>query len=183
MSKHHDTIRAYLSELKQALRGQPAGFVQDVLYDAEHHLYDALQENSASRIEDIVENYGSPGEIASQYIQMEQDSQEYLNGYNIQRPRFNGFFEPLFCLKDYKALGYFFLAFPLSMVYFAWLVLFGLPSLVLSVVVIGTPLLALFLNIQGHLALFEGLLINALLDVRMPRRPARQDARCKEINQ
>ncbi len=177
MSKHHQDIQVYLSELEEALQGQPAGFIQDALYDAESHLYDALFECPTEGIQEIVESYGSPADIASLYIQMEKDSQVFINGPDASRPRFNGFFQPLFYLRDYKALGYFFIELPLSIIYFAWIVLFGVPSLVLSVLVIGTPLLALFLRIQCYLALFEGQLINTLLGVRMPRRPARMVSR------
>jgi hypothetical protein len=170
MSKHHEDINAYLSQLRLELQGQPAGFIQDVLCDAESHLYDALDENTPEDIQDIINSYGSVADIASNYIQLEADTQEYLNGRDNKSPRFNGFFAPLLRPADYKSLGYFFIASPLSIAYFGWLVVFGVPSFLLSLVGIGIPLLALFLKIQCHVALFEGQLVDLLLGVRMPRR-------------
>ncbi|MCC2616061.1 sensor domain-containing protein [Aestuariibacter halophilus] len=171
MTKHHVQIQAYLSELRTALQGQPAGLIQDAIYDAESHLLEGLSGDASAQIDSLIADYGKPADIAAQYIQMESEVQRFLHGKDVERPRFNGFFEPLFCVKDYKALGYFFVSLPLSVMYFAWAVLFGLPAVVLSVVVVGLPLLSLFLRSQSYLALIEGQLINTLLGVRMPRRP------------
>ncbi len=170
MSKHHHDIQIYLSELKHVLKGQPEGLIQDALNDVENHLHHAVLEDSESSFESVIVNLGSPLEVASQYVQMENESQDFLQGPNTKPSKFNGFFEPLFCFSDYKSLAYYFVALPLSVFYFAWLVLFGLPSIVLSACILGIPVLALFLKVQSFLALFEGQLINALLGGRIPRR-------------
>lgn len=173
-------IQDYLSELKQALDGQPAGLVQDALYDAESHLLDANHDGECTNLSDVIANYGHPQDIASYYVQLEKDNQLLINGPDETKPRFNGFFEPLFCLSDFKALGYFFIAFPLSIVYFAGIALVGVPALLLSIIAVGLPFLALFLKVQSQLALIEGNLISTLLGVRMPRRPARSLPRRQE---
>lgn len=173
MNKPYEDIQLYLGELKTALQGQPAGLVQDALYDAESHFIDALANGEQATMRQLIDEFGSPQEIATQYIQFEKDSQRFLNGTPSKSPLFNGFFEPLSCFQDYKSLSYFFIAFPLSIVYFGWLMLFGLPALMLSILVVGLPFLALFLKTQPYLALFEGQLINTLLSTRMPRRPNR----------
>lgn len=173
MKTDKDDIQTFLTKLRDALHGQPEGLIQDALYDAQSHLQDAAGDEENADLTEIIKNYGRPEDIAAQYIQMEQDLLIFMNGPTSERPRFNGFFEPLVCLRDYKALGYFFIAFPLSIVYFAWLALVGLPSLVLSVFIVGLPVLITFLNAQRYLGLFEGQLINGLLGFRMPRRPAR----------
>ena len=174
MNSHHKNIKQYLSDLKIALKGQPVGLIQDALYDAENHLLEALNSKPNADINELIGHYGDANDIALQYIRMEQDSQRFINGPSVvNTPLFNGFFEPLCRFKDYKSLAYFFISLPMSIVYFSWLLLFGVPSLLLSFVLVGLPFLTFFLKTQPYLALIEGQLINTLLQVRMPRRPNR----------
>ena len=173
MNKHNEDIQHYLTELKSALQDQPAGLVQDALYDVENHFVEALASDENANVTALMAAFGTPGEIAAQYVQFEQDSQRFLNGTDAKEPLFNGFFAPLSCFKDYKSLSYFFIALPLSILYFGWLVLFGVPALTLSLFVVGLPFLAFFLKTQSYLALIEGQLINVFLGIRMPRRPGR----------
>lgn len=172
MNNHPVQIQAYLTELKTALQGQPAGLIQDAIYDAQSHLYDAMASDESAKIEILIQEYGNPTDIAAQYVQMETDAQRFMSPKEEKSPIFNGFFEPLSCLKDYQSLGYFLVSVPLSIMYFAWLALFGLPALVLSIGLVGLPFLSLFLKSQSYLALIEGKLINTFLGVRMPRRPS-----------
>lgn len=174
MSKPYEDIQQYLNALKSALEGQPAGLVQDALYDVENHFFEALANDKNVNMAALIGAFGNPQEIANQYIQLEEDSQRFLYGTETKEPMFNGFFEPLSCFKDYKSLSYFFISFPLSMVYFGWLMLFGLPAFVLSILIVGLPFLTLFLKTQSYLALIECQLINVFLGIRMPRRPSRQ---------
>lgn len=173
MNKPYESIELYLNELKNALQGQPTGLIQDALYDVENHFIEELEQDDNTSMTALIDAFGSPLDIASQYIQLEQDSNRFLNGTESKVPMFNGFFEPLSCFKDFKSLSYFFISLPLSIAYFGWLMLFGLPAFVLSIFVIGLPLFALFLKTQTHIALIEGQLINTLIGVRMPRRPSR----------
>lgn len=173
MNKPYDDIQHYLNELKSALHGQPAGLVQDAMYDAENHFLDALANDESKNIAELIEAFGSPKEVASQYIKFEKDTQRFVHGLASKPPLFNGFFAPLSSFKSYKSLSYFFISLPLSIAYFGWLALLGVPALVLSIVGVGLPFLALFLKSQTYLVLIEGQLINSLLGVRMPRRPSR----------
>ena len=173
MNKPYEDIQRYLNELKNALQGQPAGLVQDVLYDVENHFLEALATDKNASMTALIDAFGNPKEIASQYIQLEEDSTRFLYGTESREPMFNGFFEPLSCFKDYKALSYFFISFPLSIVYFGWMTLFGLPAFILSILIVGLPFLTLFLKTQPYIALIEGQLINTFLGIRMPRRPSR----------
>ncbi|MBE1298571.1 MAG: hypothetical protein GJ680_01500 [Alteromonadaceae bacterium] len=80
MNKSYDDIQRYLSELKSALQGQPAGMVQDALYDVENHLLEALANEDNADIAALINEFGTPQELAAQYIQLEQDSLRFLNG-------------------------------------------------------------------------------------------------------
>jgi uncharacterized membrane protein len=173
MNKPYEDIQQYLKELQNALQGQSAGLVQDALYDVENHFLEASANDKDSSVDALIDAFGYPKEIATQYIQLEEDSKRYLYCSDSNKPMFNGFFESLACFKNYKSLIYFFISLPLSIVYFGWVMLFGVPALILSLVVVGLPFLALFLKTQAYLALIEGQLISAFLGVRMPRRPGR----------
>ena len=173
MNETNLAINKFLDELRQALHGQNAGLIQDAVYDVESHFLYALEEHGTIDFKACADELGTPEEIAQQYIQLEQDAERFLKGPSRPKTSFNGFFEPLSNINDYKAMGYFFIAMPLSVLYFGWLILFGGTSLALSLLVVGLPLLAIFLKVQSLLALFEGQLINTLLGVRMPRRPVR----------
>jgi hypothetical protein len=81
------------------------------------------------------------------------------------------FFGVFLAPKAYTSLLYLMLALPISIFFFAWcLTGLGL-SLGLMILIIGAPLLILFLGSVRALGLGEGRLVEALLDVRMPRRP------------
>lgn len=170
MTNNQQNIELYLTELTKALQGQPAGLIQDALYDTKSHLFDALAEEKNSNFAAIVAAYGSPSDVAQHYVQLEAQTQQFLSGKT--RPhRVNGFFEPLFDPGSYQAIGYFLLSWPLSLVYFAWFAIVGLSTVALSVVGVGIPLLALYLKLQCYVALFEGRIVSGLLGERMPRRP------------
>lgn len=172
MTNNINDIPSYISALKGALSGQHPGLVQDAVYDAQSHLSEAMSECDDTDFGAVIRSYGTPEEVATHYVKMERDSQAFLYGHMAQEREVNGFFAPFRSLRDFKSLAYFFVALPLSLVYFAWLLLAGVPAMALSLTVAGLPLLALFLKIQGYVGLFEGQLINTLLGTRMPRRPA-----------
>ncbi len=174
-------INQFLDELKRAMQGQSAGLIQDAVYDVHSHFIDAIQEDSTADFDAIAGELGTPQDIAEQYIKLEYDAQRFIDGPNRPSSSFNGFFEPLSNIQDFKSLSYFFISMPLSIVYFGWLVLLGGTSLALSFLVVGLPLLATFLKVQAFLALFEGQLIHSSLGTRMPRRPVRLDVDLNNI--
>jgi len=64
-----------------------------------------------------------------------------------------------------------FITFVTGILYFTWVVTGAAFSLSFMILIIGVPIAILFLlSVQG-LALLEGRLVEALLGVRMPRRP------------
>lgn len=181
MTNDQQKIKHYLAELTQALDGQPASLIQDALYDAESHLLDALADEKNANLDAIVAEYGSPGDVARQYVVLEAQTQQFLSGES-RLHRVNGFFEPLFDSGNYQAIGYFLLSWPLSLVYFAWFAIVGVSILALSVVGVGIPLLALYLKLQCYVALFEGQIVSTLLGERMPRRLGTAAARDQSIS-
>ena len=76
----------------------------------------------------------------------------------------------------YGALFYLLLSMWTGIFYFTWVVAGGSLSLSMLVLIIGVPLLVLFLGSVRALAFIEGRAVEALLGVRMPRRQAWQDA-------
>jgi uncharacterized membrane protein len=170
MKNNQQELESFLVALGRTLYGQPPSLIQDALYDAENHILDALAEAKGEGFDNIVAAYGSPEEVAQQYVQLEAQTQQFLVGKRTQH-KANGFFAPLCQLSSYKALGYFAIAFPVSVMYFAWFALVGINVFVLSITLVGLPVLALFFKLQSYLALIEGQLVNTLLGERMPRRP------------
>lgn len=173
-NKVEHSIGAYLAALAAELKQQDPALIQDALFDAESHFRDALAEDSTHSINSVMAQYGTPEDIAQYYIEMEETVDWALNGKqkrdaNSGKPA--GFLAIFTNQQAYKALIYCFIHFPLSIAYFGWTVLVGLTSLVASAFVVGLPVLLFFVQSMHYFALFEGRLIEALLGMRMPRRP------------
>lgn len=173
-NKVEHSIGAYLAALAAELKQQDPALIQDALFDAESHFRDALAEDSTHSINSIMAQYGTPEDIAQYYIEMEETVDWALNGKqkqdaNSDKPA--GFLAIFTNQQAYKALIYCFAHFPLSIAYFGWTVLVGLTSLIASAFVVGLPVLLFFVQSMHYFALFEGRLIEALLGMRMPRRP------------
>ncbi|WMN60867.1 hypothetical protein NI389_05510 [Pseudoalteromonas xiamenensis] len=144
-------IQAYLEALVIALKGQDAALVQDALFDAESHFQDALEDQAPSDhlIDAVIEQYGSPVEIANYYIEMERVVNQALYGATslTAEKQESGSRVSIFkCQSAYKALVYCFVQLPLSIVYIAWTVLVGFSSVVASAFVIGLPVLLFLCN-------------------------------------
>src|ERR1700733_8931516 len=69
------TVRAYLDELRNALKGASPGLISDALAAAEEHLQGEIAANPNKSEADVlataVETYGTPQEIAEEYRSME----------------------------------------------------------------------------------------------------------------
>lgn len=173
-NKVEHSIGAYLAALAAELKLQDPALIQDALFDAESHFRDALAEDSTHSINSIMAQYGTPEDIAQYYIEMEETVDWALNGKQKQDANSGkpaGFLAIFTNQQAYKALIYCFAHFPLSIAYFGWTVLVGLTSLIASAFVVGLPVLLFFVQSMHYFALFEGRLIEALLGMRMPRRP------------
>lgn len=173
------SIEEYLDQLKAELQDSDAATVQDALADAEEHLRAALvalkeKQPEASEEEalgQVIEQYGSPDEIASAYKDVERLTSPVLAREN-QRSESPGvrFFAIYADPRAWGALLYMLVAFVTGIIYFTWAVTGLSLSVTLSIFIFGLPFLFFFLHSVRSLTLLEGRLVEALLGVRMPRR-------------
>ena len=174
------SIEQYLDLLKAELSESDAATIQDALADAEEHLRAALanvreaqpelsKEEALAR---VIEQYGSPDETASAYREVERRTvpQLTLETSNNGSPLGN-FFGVYTDARAWGALLYMLIAFVTGVFYFTWAITGLSLSISFSIFIFGLPVALLFLlSVQG-LALLEGRIVEALLGVRMPRRP------------
>lgn len=175
-------VQDYLAKLKKELSGSadPA-LTQDALSDAETHLRTALEEElsknpSISETEilvPLVEKYGTPSEVAAAYLAIEPHISPALA--HTPRPDTRSFWARFFgVMAESRAWGAFFymlLAFIPGIIFGGWALFAGLISAFSLLFIIGLPIFGLFLLSLRGIALLEGRIVEALLGVRMPRRP------------
>ena len=190
-------IEKYLSELKKELADSDRATVQDALSDAEEHLRTGLnssmeadpQTSETEALAAIVEKYGSPGEVAAAYKEIESRTVPAFSAPTYKesevedkaeatvvtipdtRPFYAKFFGIFGDLRAWGSMLYLVFALGTGIIYFTWAVTGLSLSLGLLVLIIGIPVAALFLLSVRGIALVEGRIVEALLGVRMPRRP------------
>jgi hypothetical protein len=192
-----NSVEQYLSELKKELAGSDRATIQDALSDAEEYLRTAL--NSATKADSplseaealapIVEKYGLPREVAAAYKEIESRTPPAFSRPEVKevkspaapgtarpavvdmRPFYVRFFGVFADPRAWGALFYLIFALGTGIIYFTWAVTGLSLSAGLLVLIIGLPVAGLFLLSVRGIALVEGRLIEALLGVRMPRRP------------
>jgi hypothetical protein len=175
------SIEQYLDRLRAEFAGCDAAVIQDALADAEDHLRiavdQALKQNpdmtTAAALSHAMEEYGTPAEVAAAYKEIEIRYTPTLappvqtNGRSPLAKFFGVVAEP----RAYGALFYMLFSLISGIIYFTWAVTGLSLTAGFAVLIIGVPFLVLFLlSVQG-IALVEGRIIEALLGVRMPRRP------------
>ncbi|HYG05462.1 MAG TPA: sensor domain-containing protein [Stenotrophomonas sp.] len=171
------TIPEYLAQLRQALAGADPAMIQDALYDAEEYLRSEMAaqpaRSEAEVIADVAGSYGAPEEVADIYRETEVTVSRALRPPLPPRRRswVGRFFGVAADPRTYGALFYLLLAVATGSFYFSWVVTGSALSLGLLVLIIGVPLLVLFLGSVRILSLVEGRIVEVLLGVRMPRRP------------
>ncbi len=193
-----NSIEQYLSELKKELAGSDRATIQDALSDAEEYLRTALANTVKSKtpgaeakaLEQIIEKYGTPKEIAAAYKDIESRTPSSFGRPAPEviktppppappaapvapdtRPWYTRFFGVFGEARAWGSLFYLILAMGTGIAYFTWAVTGLSLSAGLLVLIVGLPILALFLLSARGIALVEGRLIEAVLGVRMPRRP------------
>ncbi|MCL7714311.1 sensor domain-containing protein [Stenotrophomonas mori] len=198
------TIAEYLEQLRAALAGADPAMIQDALYDAEEYLRSELAEQAgkseAEVIAGVAGSYGAPEEVAEIYRETEATVSRALRtpgarppaappappaGIGIATPAAaSGRAQPSWLMRffgvvqdphAYGALFYMLLSVATGTFFFTWVVAGLSLSLSLLILIVGLPILLLFLGSVRVLSLVEGRLIETLLGVRMPRRPAYTD--------
>lgn len=174
-------IDTYLKELKQAMKGLDTATIQDALADAEDHLRSALaalQNNNPgldeeTTIFELIKQYGSSTDIAAAYAEVEHRTSPVMphpvskNAGSILTHFFGIFADP----KAWGSLVFLLISFITGIIYFTWTVVGLSLSVSFSIFIFGLPVAFLFfVSIRG-IALIEGRMVEALLGVRMPRRP------------
>lgn len=183
-----ESVESYLNALKSALQGADPALVQDALWDAEAHLSSgiaALREQNPGLAErealaSLVAKFGTPEEVADAYREREAVVEKALrpaattlaNDSDAPLAPWPGLFEILKTPKAYTSLLYLLVSLGTGIFFFTWAVTGLSLSLGLFVLIIGIPFAIAFLGSVRMLALVEGRLVEALLDVRMPRRPS-----------
>ena len=175
----YHTIAEYLDALKKEMQGSDSALIQDALADAREHLSMALEaareKNSevgeADALKAIIEEYGAPEETAAAYREIERRTTPSLKQAKKPASFWGSVFGVYIDPRTWGSLLFMFITFVTGIIYFTWAVTGASLSVSLLILIIGIPFLFLFLlSVQG-LALLEGRLVEALLGVRMPRRP------------
>jgi uncharacterized membrane protein len=176
-----NSIDGYLRQLKEELKNCDRATVQDALSDAEEYLRNALEnlrENKSgvpeeSAFSSVVEEYGTPLEIAEAYKKVEARTSPSLTA-RPQRGKssFIGrFFGVVIEPRAWGALLYLLFTLATGIIYFTWTVTGISLSLGLLILIIGIPIAGVFILSTRGLALLEGRMVEALLGIRMPHRP------------
>lgn len=174
-----NTIEDYLDALKDEMKDADPALVQDAQADAREHLTMALKAakekqpelSDVDALNAIIEGYGSPDETASAYREVERRTSPALTQSVKPQSLFGKFFGVYFDPRAWGALLYMFIAFITGVIYFTWAVTGVSVSVSFLIFIFGFPFALLFLLSVRGLALLEGRLVEALLGVRMPRRP------------
>jgi hypothetical protein len=174
-----NTIEEYLDALKNEMKDADLALVQDAQADAREHLSLALasakesapETSEADALKKIIEEYGTPEETASAYKEVEKRTSPLLKQAIKPRSIFGRFFGVYTDPRAWGALLYMLIAFVTGVFYFTWAVTGLSVSIPFLIFIFGFPFALLFLLSVRGLALLEGRLVEALLGVRMPRRP------------
>ena len=192
MKTTDELIQTYLDDLKAALQGADKATVQDALADAEEHLRTALESEIADQedlaenevIKGVIQTYGEAEEIAQAYLSWERDLPPALAATpaarrtasaNSTANAYPGFFGVFADPRAWGGLVYMLISLVTGTLYFSWAVTGLSTSLGVMILIIGIPVMILFLlSVQG-LSFLEGRLVEALLGERMPRRASFTD--------
>lgn len=175
----YKTIEEYLNALKDVMQDADPALLQDAQADAREHLFTGLEVarganpafNETETLQKLIDEYGSPEETAAAYREVERRTSPALKQAVKPRSLLGRFFGVYTDPRAWGGLLYMFIAFITGIFYFTWAVTGLSLSVSFSIFIFGLPLALLFLLSVRGLALLEGRLVEALLGVRMPRRP------------
>lgn len=169
-------VERYLEELRAALAGADPALVQDALYDAEEYLRSEMADcegDEASCFEQVVERYGSPEEVAAAYQETEVTVARALSAPAPRLPAgpLGRFFGVVADPRAYTALIYLLLSLVTGVAYFTVVTVMLPLGIGLLPIGAGALVLLAFFGAVRAISLAEGRVVEALLGVRMPRRP------------
>ncbi len=174
-------VHEYLKKLKKELDGADPALIQDALSDAEGHLRAAVEEglndtpdiSESEILQPIIKKYGTPSEVAAAYRAVESHISPALAKPAPPGARsfWGRFFGVLAEARAWGAFFYMLLAFAPGIIFGGWALFGGLLSSFSLIFIIGLPIFGLFLLSIRGIALLEGRIVEALLGIRMPRRP------------
>jgi len=173
------SIDQYLSQLREALKGEDPALIQDALYDAEEYLRAELGQHPGKSEADVLEliasTYGAPDEVAEAYRTTEKAVREALKppAPPKRSSALGRFFGVYADSRAWTALFYMLLSLVTGVFYFTVAVTGLSVSAGFAVLIIGIPFFLLFIGFTRVLSLVEGRIVEGLLGVRMPRRPLR----------
>jgi uncharacterized membrane protein len=176
-----NNIDGYLRQLKSEMKDCDRATVQDALSDAEEYLRNALDNlktnkpavPEANAFASVVEEYGTPAEIADAYRKIEARTSPSLVARTTKKNQafLSRFFGVVIEPRAWGALLYLLFTLATGIIYFTWTVTGISVSLGLLILIIGIPIAGLFILSTRGLALLEGRMVEALLGIRMPHRP------------
>lgn len=174
-------VHEYLSQLKKEFKGSDPALTQDALADAEEHLRTALDNvkkeaphiSETEALGDILDKYGEPNEVASAYKEIEYQISSFLYPPQTKktRSRLAKFFSIYGDSQVWAAVLFMLFSLVTGILFGLWALLGMSLSLISLVFIIGLPLTGLFLLSLRGIALIEGRIVEALLGIRMPRKP------------
>lgn len=173
------SIREYLDQLRQELAGADPAMIQDALYDAEEHLRAELAEHpeadEATVLAKVATSYGAPSEVAEIYRVKEGEVEQALRPRRqrpvVEKSGLARFFGVALDPRAYAAMFYMLLAMATGIFYFTWVTAGLSLSAGFAILIIGIPFIVLFFGTVRALSFVEGKIVEAMLGVRMPRRP------------
>lgn len=175
-----DSVNEFLKKLKLELRGYDPALIQDALADAEEFLRTALmsvqeedpQISEKEALGPIIDKYGSPEEIASAYKEIESRISPSLSARVPRRDRspLSQFLSIYGDSQAWAAVLYLLFSAVTGVIFGFWTLIGAGISLCTIILIIGLPLLGLYLFSLRGIALIEGRIVEALLGIRMPRK-------------
>jgi len=150
-----NNIDGYLQNLKAEMKDCDRATVQDALSDAEEYLRNALDNVKAGKpgvteqnvFDAIVEEYGTPAEIADAYRKIEARTSPSLSVRTQKKNRsfLTRFFGVVIEPRAWGALLYLLFTLATGIIYFTWTVTGISLSLGLLILIIGIPIADLFI--------------------------------------
>ena len=184
-----NSIDQYLDSLKTELKGCDSATIQDALSDAEEHLRTAIEKGleesdkvvEADILSNVIEKYGSPDEIANAYRDIEDRIRPAFarNQVSSNKSALSRFFGIFADAGAWGSLIYMIFALVTGIIYFTWAVTGISIGMSMIILIIGIPIIILFLYSVRGLSFIEGRIVEALLGERMPRRARFTDKNVK----